>query len=104
MLILAEVQFSPNLSEFGEQRCIKPSLKKGPQKATNSNYLKTDRVNLAAQDWKVDCDRIESMVGQKMRRCVLCISTSEQVFRTRFAGQIDFFDAKTTFSITNGTK
>ena len=35
---------------------------------------------------------------------VLCISTSQWVLRMSFAGQNQFFDAKTTFSATNGTK
>ena len=35
---------------------------------------------------------------------VLCISTSKQVLRTPFAGQNQFFDAKTTFSVTKWTK
>ena len=36
-------------------------------------------------------------------RNVLCISTSERVLRRPFAGQNRLSDAKTTFSVTNGT-
>ena len=35
---------------------------------------------------------------------LLCISTSKRVLRTPFPGQNQFFDAITTFSVTNGTK
>ena len=35
---------------------------------------------------------------------LLCISTSKQVLRTPFPGQNRLSDAKTTFSITKGTK
>ena len=36
--------------------------------------------------------------------CVLCNSTSKRVLHTPFAGQNQFFDAKTTFSVTNERK
>ena len=35
---------------------------------------------------------------------LLCISTSEWVLRTPFAGRNRLSDPKTTFSVTNGTK
>ena len=35
---------------------------------------------------------------------MLCISTSERVLLTPFAGRNRLFDAKTTISVTNGTK
>ena len=38
------------------------------------------------------------------RQYLLCISTSEQVLRTQFAGWNRLYDAKTTISVTNGTK
>ena len=41
---------------------------------------------------------------QRISFIIMCISTSEGMLRTPFAGQNRLSDAKTTFSVTKGTK
>ena len=48
---------------------------------------------------------LRTMAGKNwLHREVLCISTIERVLCTPFAGQNRLSNAKTTFSVTNGTK
>ena len=42
--------------------------------------------------------------GNQVKQQLLCIATSKRVLRRLFAGRNNFFDAKTTFSVTYGTK
>ena len=49
--------------------------------------------------------RLFKILGEKpLGSWLLCISTREPVLRTPFAGRNTLFNAKTTFSVTNGNK
>ena len=73
--------------------------KKMIRKWTNNNCF---------QRWHIHCrfnvhgDILKLFVGRIWS--VLCMSTSERVLLTPFAGWNRLFDAKTTISVTNGTK
>ena len=48
--------------------------------------------------------KISSIFVRSALPCMLCILTSKRVLHTPFAGRNRLSEAKTTFSITNGTK
>ena len=76
---------------------------------TNSSFVKSCHQKTQIVQIKhrlpYDLSQAYSFRDHSLRlpRDVLCISNSEQVLRTLFAGRNRLSEAKTTFSVTNGT-
>ena len=68
---------------------------------THSNLIFSPTIPKQTITWNLKA--LETLIQVPIRR-VLCIWTSKLVLRTPFTGRNQFFDAKTTFSFTNGTK